>query len=220
MNTLKQTITALALTLCILSAAVIITLNFRPLFYMDMNHYHLSEATGYSNEEIRQNYNALIDYNSVFYRGNLEFPTLPMSEPARIHFEEVKRIFVVIQLMFPITLVISFLGIWSLKKQKPAYLKLTSILTLALPALLGILIGLNWDQFFIKFHELFFNNDYWIFNEDTDPIILLLPDGFFMHCALTILGLIIIGCLVCFFLYRRKTGRSGINRPGKSTGGL
>ena len=154
---LKHFFTALALTLCTISAAVIITLNFRPLYYMDMDYYNLSENTGYPEKEIRENYDALIDYNSVFFRDALDFPTLPMSEEGRIHFVEVKRIFVFIQaVLFPLSLIGSLLGIYFLRHQKPAYLKLASFLNLALPALLGILIALNWDQFFVKFHELLF----------------------------------------------------------------
>ena len=99
-------------------------------------HFSLPENTGYSEEEIRKKYDALIDYNSVFYRGELEFPTLAMSEEGRIHFVEVKRIFVFIQaVLLPLSFIGSILGIFSLKKQKPAYLKLTSVLTLALPAI-------------------------------------------------------------------------------------
>lgn len=184
---------------------------FRPLYYMDIHHFNLPENTGYSEEEIRENYDTLIDYNSVFYREELEFPTLTMSEEGRIHFVEVKRIFVFIQaVLLPLSLLGSILGILSLKKQKPAYLRLTSVLTLALPVILGALIAMNWDQFFVLFHKLFFNNDYWIFDADTDPIILLLPDGFFMHCALMILALIVIASLLCFVIYRRLSRRPEI----------
>ena len=131
-----------------------------------------------------------------------------MSEEGRIHFVEVKRIFVFIQaILLPLSLIGSILGIFSLKKQKPAYLKLTSVLTLALPALLGALIALNWDRFFVLFHKLFFNNDYWIFDAATDPIILLLPDGFFMHCALMILALLLIASLACLVIYRKLNRR-------------
>lgn len=116
----KQILTAIALTLCILSASVVFTLNFRPLYYMDIHHYKLPENTGYPEEEIRQNYDALIDYNSFFYRGELEFPTLPMSEEGRIHFVEVKRIFVFIQaFLLPLSFIGSILGIFSLKNRSP-----------------------------------------------------------------------------------------------------
>lgn len=134
-----------------------------------------------------------------------------MSEEGRIHFVEVKRIFVFIQaVLLPLSLIGSILGILNQKKQKPVYLRLTSVLTLALPAVLGALIAMNWDQFFILFHKLFFNNDYWIFDADTDPIILLLPDGFFMHCALMILALTVIASILCLVIYRRLSRRPEI----------
>ena len=210
---LTQLLTALALTLCIISVSVVITLNFRPLYYFDIGYFDLVEKTGYTEEMIRENYDVLSDYNSVFFRDALEFPSLPMSEQGRIHFVEVKNIFVFIQaVLLPVSLIGSIIGILALKKQKPAYLKLTSVLSIGLPALLGILIALNWDRFFVIFHEIFFNNDYWIFDYKTDPVIRILPDGFFMHCALMILLLIVLGSLICFIIYRRQISKfSGSN---------
>ena len=29
-----------------------------------------------------------------------------------------------------------------------------------------------------------FDNDYWLFNSKTDPVIKILPDEFFMHCGI------------------------------------
>ena len=56
---IKQLLTALCMTLCIISLAVILTLNFRPLYYFDIDYFHLEENTGYSEEIIRSNYDAL-----------------------------------------------------------------------------------------------------------------------------------------------------------------
>ena len=103
-HSIKQLLTAFALTFCIISISVIITLNFRPLYYFDIDYFNLVEKTGYSEEIIRENYNTLIDYNNFFYKDALEFPSLPMSEQGRIHFIEVKNIFVFIQMiLFPYT---------------------------------------------------------------------------------------------------------------------
>lgn len=204
----KHFFTALALTLCIISASVVITLNFRPLYYADIHHFNLAEETGFSEEMIRRNYDVLIDYNSVFYHGELSFPDLPMSTEGRIHFIEVKNIFVFIQaVLLPVGFIGSLAGIFLLKKQKPVYLKLTSVLSLTIPAVLGLLIAANWDRFFVLFHKLFFNNDYWIFDETTDPVIRILPDGFFLHCAFMILFLIILGSVICLFCYRRQISK-------------
>ena len=205
---IKHFLTAFALTFCIISVSVIVTLNFRPLYYFDIDYFDLVEKTGYSEEMIRENYDTLIDYNNFFYKGELEFPSLPMSEQGRIHFVEVKNIFVFIQIiLFPISLLGSIAGILALKKQKPTYLALTSVLSLALPAVLGLLIALNWDRFFVLFHEIFFNNDYWIFDYTTDPVIRILPDGFFMHSAIMILLLIVIGSLGCLCIYLKRIQR-------------
>lgn len=87
-----------------------------------------------SEEEIRENYDALIDYNSVFFRESLEFPSFPMSDSGRIHFEEVKNIFVLFQYMFIVTLILGAFGIWYMTRKKSyLYLKLTSILTVVIP---------------------------------------------------------------------------------------
>jgi integral membrane protein (TIGR01906 family) len=59
------------------------------------------------------------------------------------------------------------------------------------PAICGILIALNWEQAFITFHHIFFRNDYWLFDPATDPIIVILPDAFFLHCAVGILLLVL-----------------------------
>ena len=203
-HSIKHFFTALSLTFFIISVSVIITLNFRPLYYFDIDYFNLVENTGYSEEMIRENYDTLIDYNNFFYKDDLHFPSLPMSEQGRIHFVEVKNIFVFIQMiLLPVSLIGSVAGILSLKKQKPAYLLLTSVLSLGLPSVLGLFIALNWDRFFVLFHEIFFNNDYWIFDYDTDPVIRILPDGFFMHCAIMILLLIAIGSLSCFMIHRK-----------------
>ena len=203
-----QVFTAFALTLCLICLAVIITLNFRLLYYFDIDYFNLVEDTGYSKEIIRENYDALIDYNCVFYKGALDFPTLAMSEEGRIHFVEVKEIFFFFQaVLFPITLIGSILGILTLKKQKPTYLLLTSVLSIVIPSFLGFLIAADWNRFFILFHEIFFNNDYWLFDYHTDPIILLLPDGYFMHCALMILAIIFFSSLTSFVFYKKRLNK-------------
>lgn len=198
----KQLITAISLALCLISLSVILTLNFRPLYQWEMKWSNLAEKTGVSEEIILSNYDALIEYNSVLYTEELQFPTLPMSESGKIHFEEVKNIFVFFQaVLFPVTLAIVVLGAWLLRKEIPQYLKWAAYFMIGIPAVLGTLIGLYWDKVFVLFHKLMFNNDYWIFDYRTDPIILFLPDSYFMHCAIMILVLVVFSSVVCLLIY-------------------
>ena len=74
---------------------------------------------------------------------------------------------------------------------------------MALPAVFGLAIAVNWEGFFVAFHRLMFDNDYWIFDAATDPVITILPDAFFMHCALMILAIILAACGIMTLLYRR-----------------
>ena len=204
MKIFRNTVTAIVLMLFIISAAVTITLNFRPLFYFDIDYLDIEAQSGFSKKDIRKNYDALIDYNSMLNHDTLEFPTLPMSEGGRIHFEEVKQIFVAIEYIFIASGIIglALLLLLICKFKEFLFLKLAAILTIAIPAVLAILLSINWEAAFVTFHHIFFNNDYWLFYPNKDPVILMLPDKFFFHCAAMILILVILGSFISFMIYR------------------
>ena len=200
--------------LFILSFAVTVVLNFRPLYYGDIQRLDLEAVSGLSEEEIRENYDALIDYNNFWGPDRLEFPGLAMSESGRVHFEEVKVIFVTLEYFCLATLVLGLAGIlWFRKKREILYLKYTSIMTVAIPAALGIGIAINWDRAFVIFHKIFFRNDFWIFDAVSDPVITILPDTYFLHCAVLILLLVIAGSAACGLFYRRKKRKEKRGEP-------
>ncbi len=195
---------ALIGALFLICASVVLVLHLRTIYYFDIGYLKLEEETGMSRGEIRENYDALIDYN-LAYKGidKLELPSFPMSKSGEIHFAEVKRIFTAVQCLFLITGVFTVLGlIRKVPRRDFGSLKLMSIFSILIPAVLGILAVLNWEQFFVAFHHLFFNNDYWIFNPMTDPVIRILPDTFFAHCAAAVLFFLVLGSLFTGALYR------------------
>ena len=195
---------SLILTLTLISLTVVLTLACKPLYYLDIHALHIPETTGYTISEIKANYDAVIDYSLSFGKASLEFPTFPMSEGGRIHFEEVKNIFNLFKYMAIFGTLAGAAGILrQRRKQSYGYLKLTAILTVALPAVIGATVALNWDWTFAAFHELAFNNDYWLLDPATDPVINILPDAYFLHCAVMILLLVILGSLICGLIYRR-----------------
>lgn len=55
-----------------------------------------------------------------------------------------------------------------------------------LTAVLGIWVVLDFDSCFTVFHEIFFDNDLWIFDPETDYMIRMLPEGFFYDFAIRI----------------------------------
>ncbi len=187
--------------------SVTLVLNLRCIYYFDIDYLDLEGQTGYSEELIRENYDALIDYN-LLTKGikELEFPDFPMSDEAETHFKEVKRIFVAVQILCVVTGVLLFIFlVRKLMRRDYGSLKLISVLTFLIPIGLGAYAFLNWDTFFVQFHELFFDNDYWLFNPITDPVILILPDEFFAHCAAAILIFLFLGGILCGGLHRLLT---------------
>ncbi len=194
---MKNIMTSLCLALFIISASVTITLNFRPLYYHDISALKIEETSGFSKNIIKKNYDELIDYNQFFHSGKLKL-TMPMSREGRIHFEDVKRIFDTIEIACVITLILScYLVTTQIRKRDLRFLKISSIITILLPTIAGIMTAVNWEAVFIMFHKIMFRNDYWLFDEALDPVITILPDTFFLQCAVMIILLILLGSLLC-----------------------
>lgn len=197
-ETCKNIIFSVLLILLFISFAVVFTLNFRQLYYFDMDYLNIPVNSGLEEDVIRRNYDVLIDYNSMFFEGELVFPDLAMSEAGRIHFQEVKNIFVGLQRLLIVDfLLCALLFVSHIRRKSFAFLRMAGTLTIVIPAVLGGLIALNWNWVFVTFHHIAFNNDYWIFDSAADPVINILPDIFFMHCALMILAIVVLCAVVC-----------------------
>ena len=108
-----------------------------------------------------------------------------------------------IQVLFIVTGLAS-LFILIKQKHEIIYLKLASILTIAIPSIIGLLASIDFDVAFVVFHKIFFRNDYWIFDYRTDPVIMILPQDFFMHCFIMIVVLIIAGSIAIYLVYKKK----------------
>lgn len=191
-------------TIFFISAAVIFTINYRSLYYFDIDYLNLEQATNQTKEELINNYDTLIDYCSPFSKENLKFPTLPSSKEAIIHFEEVKEIFIGLYLLC----IISFLSLLLIirkqyKKKDYQYLITSSKTMILLPVLVGAGCSINFNYSFTLFHKLFFRNDYWIFDATTDPIILQLPQTFFLHCAILIVLFVLLASGILYFIGNR-----------------
>jgi len=210
-------IAAVFIAVLVISAAVTFTLFDRGAYARMQAKLDLPAAAGVSEQELLANYNALIDYNSVFFTGPLEFPTFAMSDAGRIHFEEVKAIFSSIQIALIISAVLTaFFCFFLLKRRRYKFLPLGGIFTFAIPAVVvAVMAAVGWDRFFVLFHELFFNNDFWVFDAQTDPVILILPDAFFLNCLLRIIIAIVVSALLLIFgpiLYRRFCVRTSVQQ--------
>ena len=212
---------AIMIFLFLLSLSVVVTLFFRLPYYLDIRLLDLPERSGRSVTEIRAAYDAMIDYMAIWNRGSLTIPGFAMSEHGRIHFEDCKEIFDLVQILFlasGIFTAVSFVR--HRKSPYCGYLRAAGILSLIFPALILSFALLSWEKMFILFHRVFFRNDYWLFDSSVDPVILILPDSFFLQCALEILLIVLIGAGICLArAERRKIRISSGRRTWSGSGG-
>lgn len=196
----------ISLLLMLVSVAFSATavLYFRPLYYGMINKFVGKNNLSFN--QIKENYDVLIDYNSFWGPDKLKFPYLPSSENALTHFEEVKTIFLEFQIILIIGLITAVILVFLYKKLYGTceYLLIGGLVTMIIPFTLAVFIYANFNKVFVAFHNLAFNNDYWIFNYKTDPIITFLPENFFMLCAIVIVGLVFLLGIIMLFIYFKK----------------
>lgn len=195
-------------SLAIITGAIKFTVGFKELYYWDINHLNIAEITNMTENELKLNYDYLIEYNMS--RNDLEFelPTLKSSPQGKIHFEEVRDIFQNVNKLFFITIIISLIGIYINKKSNNVeILKFTGIMLISMPIVLIMPIVLNFEKSFVILHKLLFENDYWIFDPNLDPVINMLPEQFFFHCGILILLIILLASgsmLIAYKAYKNK----------------
>ena len=210
MRNLKRTIANLGAaafaSVAVICIGVTVTVLARPLYYLDMYLLNIPETSGISAAACKLNYDTLIEYNLLGGSTELFFPTLQMSETGRIHFEEVRDIFIGMQVIAIIAVVM--LVIWTVLYRKQIFkdvrwMRWTGIVTLTVATFVGAAVTVDWETAFEMMHKVFFRNDYWIFNSYTDPVIKILPSEFFMHCGILIIALVLVQIGILEFIYRR-----------------
>lgn len=202
---------SIALALFILSSSVLITLKMKDSYSLSLN--NIEEVEYKLDKETKiKNYNNLIDYMFLDDNAKLKFINLPMSKEGEIHFYEVKLIFKKFIYLFIASLITLVLtSIYLLKNKSYKYLKYGSILVALIPLILSvpILIDFNWT--FIKFHEIAFSNNYWIFNPSLDPIIRYLPESLFFLNTIIILFIILLELTITLIIYKKLKNKQRTN---------
>lgn len=169
--------------LTLLTLAITVTINFRPLYILDIHWLDIPSLTGLTPTVLLKNFRILMNYLNFPWVKELATPDFPMSVSGMGHFVDVKQLFLLNYAVLLLTIIPTIYFLHQVKKTGQSW-RLRSIFTKAtfVPLVFGFLMLIGFDQFFTKFHELFFTNDDWLFDPATDPIINALPEDFFMHC--------------------------------------
>ena len=198
---MKKRLLSLLCTLCVavlmLTVSIGLPIYIRPFYYAHIGAYELDQLSGYPESQIREAYDQVLDYLTL---PGKEFGTgvLPYSPEGKAHFEDCKALFDLnAGLLLTSLLVLALLfvmrkrwGPYRLGRHSAPYW--AAVLAVTLPLVIGALAALDFDRAFVIFHSIFFpGKTNWVFDWYADQIIRVLPQAFFMNCAILIgLGLI------------------------------
>lgn len=190
--------------LFLVTLAIVVTILISPLIHqMDVQKYGLDSYVGLTSEQIKSEFARLSGYLWLWHRDALQLEYFPMSTTGVIHFAEVKVFVDIIQVVFILTTIVFILGSYHrLKNKEIVFLKTmaTSTFWVLLTFLLFGIVA--FDQLFVLFHQIVFRNEYWIFSARTDPVILILPEAFFMHGFFAIIGFVFLFAGIAYLVYK------------------
>ena len=172
--------------LFLLSLAILATIYLAWFLYpFEISWLNLTNRVHLKSDIIQYNFHILMDYLTNPFNPVLEMPDFPSSESGLHHFVVVKGLFHLAQGVAIVTLPIFYL-FWKQVIQK-GFLSLYRrglLIMLSLPLVLGLVgVFIGFEQFFTLFHQiLIVGDDTWLFDPAKDPVILILPEDFFLHC--------------------------------------
>lgn len=192
----------ISLFLFVVIFSVKIVLNFKALYYFDIKYLNIEKYTTLSKEEIKSLYDYLVYYvnstNPIEFKPQL----LPFSKEGITHFLEVKNLFIRLNtILFICTILIICSICYGCKYKDFSFLKWCSNLLLSICLLIIGAFTINFDKCFTFMHKLLFNNNYWLLDPKTDPVINILPEEYFYHCALSMLFIIILCSILLRIIY-------------------
>ncbi|WP_084676130.1 TIGR01906 family membrane protein [Carnobacterium funditum] len=188
----------------VLSVSIAITISFMPLYVFDIEYLNIANRIEMTKEILLKNYSILLNYLTIPWITELEMPNFPSSKKGLFHFSEVKKLFLLDYIILLFSGIGSFLFLSYLKKRSiiwkiSRFFRWGSLIT----PLLIITLFVNFDTLFVLFHKVSFNNDAWLFNASTDPIILALPEVFFMHSFILAFGLFEVFFIIGYLISKR-----------------
>lgn len=215
-------IQSVCIALLIFTLSVAAPILLRPFYYAHIGPLDLEGYTGLSRGEIVTAYNEMMDY-CLGLRGEFSVGVLPWSASGRDHFADVRTLF----LLDLAAAALSALGLGAtilvarrrwiiphrLRGHGPGFWAAAGLA--AVVTVVGVLAALDFQRAFTVFHTLFFpGKTNWIFDWQTDPIILLLPEVFFRNCAIAIGALMVLACGVLVVLDLRLVRRHKNKKSG------
>lgn len=222
---------ALCLFLILLINAIDYSVYYRPDFYKTTyEKYNVTDAAQMDMEEVLRVSDYLIDYLKGKEESLKDFRAvvngqerLFYSQRELLHMKDVRNLFLGGLLVRKICLGIGLLLLTALILTHRNFMKTllysiigTFLTALGIAGILTLVIISDFNRAFVIFHQIFFSNDLWILDPETDWIIRLLPEGFFMDmaaviattAAISLSVILLLSTTALYLLHRRNSARS------------
>ena len=141
----------------------------------------------------------------------------------KAHMVDVRNLFVgglwlrrgaVVLLVLVFVLLVKTTADW--KRLLPKSFLITTGSFLGITFATGLLFMRDFHRYFMIFHELFFTNDLWLLDPETDLLIRMLPEGFFLDMVIRI-GIILFILMICVLVISVfGLKRKGIRKTNKT----
>jgi integral membrane protein (TIGR01906 family) len=114
-----------------------------------------------------------------FLKGKSDLNTEFLNEKEKIHMQDVRSIVKKYQIVTYLVVLATLTLLFFTRKDKKALLYAGFSALVCLGVFL-VIIATMFSAVFITFHEIFFTNDFWMLNPETDNLIKLFPEQFFI----------------------------------------
>lgn len=219
-NKLLTVLFGVAVFVFILTVSISLPIYFRPFYYMQIEALGLTKHYDY--QTIKVCYDQMLRYLTL---PGGEFLTGALNHTASFadHMKDVKGLFMLnfFGLVISTAIIITLL-ILNKKKVialcRPFGMSVSFISALSVFGaffIVGGLVAIDFDKAFVVFHKLFFpGKDNWLVSPTVDPVIKILPEQFFLNCAIVIfcsIVLISVGIIVWQIVRKNLDKKKKIN---------
>ena len=196
---LKQWLFYICYFIFSITLAFKVIINLTPFYKLLMNMYNIPSQVSMSAQNIYSDFSQLMKYLRSYKLLDFPLKYFKYSPEGKFHFEEVRILFLKMDVLFWISLIVIIIFMYFYRKNiKTLFSRYTKFLVTLLIVCgfiaLPIIINFSWS--FEKFHKIFFNNNDWLFDPVTDPIINALPEEVFSSYLIAIVAIFFLLLLV------------------------
>jgi integral membrane protein (TIGR01906 family) len=208
MKTSVRWLLSIAIPFLLLASSISIVANTITLYRYGFSTYNISSVTGIDDTELDRAAAGLISY---FHSGE-EYIDITVKKDGKDftlfneretqHLKDVKDLFVLGYhiaagaLAICLACIAVLLILWRDRREIGKALLQGGILTLSIMAILAIVMVVDFDNFFYRFHLLSFANDLWLLDPTKDYLLMMFPQGFWFDAALTCAIVTAIGAVI------------------------